>query len=228
MKRESPTKPPAATSVAGQTDAAHEGWTSLGELWRAYGQRVAIAVLIGAIAYLVYVGALTLRRQRAAAASAALAAAKTPEQLQEVISRYGRTPSGPPAMLTLASLRYQAGAYDVALSLYDSFLKSYPAHPMAPAAEVGRLHALEGLGRTAEALEGYARFIANHGDHYLLPLAVFGHARCLSQLNRRAEARTTLEDFLVSGAEEPWKSEAEMMIARLQRQADPGEPVSSP
>ncbi len=214
------------TKASVVTESERAEWI---RLWNEYGRSIVTAVLIAAVVWGAFLAWRWNRQRGHAEASMALAAARLPEQLEEVIRRFGATPSGPPALLELAATRYHQGAYAVALSLYEEFLKKYPTHEMAAAAEIGRLHALEELNRAADALSGYEAFVRLHADHFLAPLAVFGRSRCLLRLDRAVEARAVYEDFLTTQPDEPWRSQAEAALATLERTRRPAElPASTP
>ena len=192
-------------------------WGELARLWRVHGRPLAIGVVIAVLAYGVYRAWRGTRRGAETEASMALLTAQRPEQWEEIVHRFGSTPYGPPALLALASTRYHEGNYAVALSLYEDFLKKHAAHEMAAAAELGRWHAAEELGRRDEALKGFTDFLDAHPGHYLAPLAVFGRARGLARTGRLEEARVVYEDFLATLPEEPWRSQAEMALTALHR-----------
>lgn len=210
---------------AGAAESERAEWI---RLWNEYGRPLATAVLIAAVVYAAFLAWRWNRQRGHAEASMALSAARLPEQLEEVVRRFGATPSGPPALLALASTRYHQGTYDVAQALYEEFLKKYPAHEMVAAAELGRLHAMEELNRLADALDGFEAFLRSHPDHFLTPLAVFGRARCLSRLDRADEARAVYEDFLATQPDELWRSQAETALAALERARRPAEPTAAP
>ncbi len=211
--------PTVKSAPAAPSGAEHEPaeWRELLRLWREHGRAVAV-VLVLILAALVYLQWRAAERRRAAAeGAAALAAAERPEQLEAVARDYTRTPSGPLALLMLASRQYQSGAFEAALTRYEEFLRTHSKHAMAAAAELGRLHALEALGRNEEALNGFIAFADAHPDHYLAPQAVFGRARGLARAGRYDEARVVYEDFIAAHPDSGWRTAAESALADLER-----------
>ena len=150
-------------------------------------------------------------------ASRMLGEARNVEALQAIVTQYGSTPAAQLAMLSIGKAQFDAGDYAAATTTYGNFLARYPKHPMAPVAELGRIHCMEAMGQTAEALSAYTTFATHQASSYLAPLAVFGKARCLEQMGRPEEAKTVYEDFLAAHPNSEWNSDVEDFLKHLDR-----------
>lgn len=208
----------AAPAKSEAKESAHPELQTLLEFWKTHGRAILWGVVFAAAVALLFIWRAQSRSREAAEAAQAFArAGDLPEQLEEIVRRYGGTPTGPAALLALAARRFEMGAPAVALGRYDEFLKKYGGHGMAPVAELGRAHALEALGRTDEALAAFSAFVEKHGDHFLIPQATLGRARCLAQAGRWAEARAALEDFIAAHPGNPWLNRMETALAEVSR-----------
>lgn len=186
-------------------------------LWDTHGRWV----LIGVCAILLAItGTRLIRhrsRARAAAASRQLSAARSPEDLDKILSSYSRTAAAPLALIRLAKAYYNAGDYDVAQNKYIEFTAKFGEHEMVEVAQLGRVHCMEAKGEAAAALAAFAAFAADRPDHYLTPQATLGRARCLEQLGRFDEARVVYEDFVAAGDESRWAAVAEESLKELNK-----------
>ncbi len=215
---------------AGSGDAAAQ---DLSRWLKDYGPSTLLAVVVGLA---VYFGMAWMRHRKAGAAAdaaALLERAGTPEQLQAVVDRYPKTPSGPVAQLALGAQRFAAGEYAAAREAFDAFITRYPRHPSAVAASLNRLQCLEAEGRPEEALAGYRAFAADHPDHYLRPLAWLGQGRCQELGGRLEEARATYEDFIAEHAGSEWTAQAQAALEFVNQQlraarAPAAPPAASP
>ena len=176
---------------------------------------VKLLVMAGVVAVLV-IGVWMYKerkKQSIVVASQILSAAKTPKDLETIVSSHASTPYAPLAMLKLAKNYFNAGDYDRAMAQYAEFKQKYPQHPMADGAELDRVYCVEAKGQTEEALKGFASFAESHTNHFLAPQSMFGQARCLEQLGRHPEARTIYEDFIAAHPDSGWVSKAEELLA---------------
>jgi len=167
---------------------------------------VALALVLGFGAYRNY------KKSTAMRASRMLMGAKTPEQLQQIITEYPSTPTAPLALLALGARYYDSGQYDLARFAYAQFEQKYPEHLMVDVAEFGKAQCLEAEGQLDEAMEAFEAFQSAHPTHYLAPLAIFGKGRCLTQLGRFSEARVEYEDFIAEHPQSGWVPLAESSL----------------
>jgi len=190
------------------------------DLLKRHGTAVGTALLVAAI---ILGGSLWIRKSRARAAQRAsvmYSAAKSVQDLENLLGRYPRSKVAPLALFRLGKMHFDAGSYDMALEQYDAFLQKHGEHLMAPAAEMGRLHCLEARGQYQEAMEGYTRFARERATHFRVPMAVLGRARCAEQLGRPEEARTLYEDFMAQDADGKWTGTLEPLVEGLKRRIE--------
>lgn len=176
---------------------------------------VALAVIA-----VVVLGSMWYRKHqetKRAEAAAMLFTVNSVQDLDNLISRYEGAPAVPLAMLKQAKSYYDTGNYEMAVKRYDELKQKYPTHPLAQAADVGKLHCTEALGQSEQALDGYVKFIEANPKHFLTPQAVFGRARCLIALKRLPEAKVVYEDFIAANPEGSWVRMAEEQLLGLKR-----------
>lgn len=186
--------------------------------------RHAVPVLVGAGLALLILFAFTYYRRHAektrTEALSMLSSVRTVQDLENLVQTYGSSPAAPVALLQLAKTYFDAGNYDISVAKYDEFIRSYPKHELVAAAELGRVHGIEGRGQAADALQAFRRFAADHPGHFLTPQAIFGEARCLEQLGNLEQARTVYEDFIAENPSSPWLSRAEESLDMVRRNSD--------
>lgn len=211
------TTPPAEPTVASATPAAEE-LHRLKDLWTTHGTRATVAlclVLAAGIGWRVYQNRAETRARKA---SEKLLTARTPQELEALVAAYPSTDAEPLALLRLAKLQYNMGNYDVAFTKYSQFLARHPTHPMAKAADMGKIVCSEAKGDWPSARNAYALFIQNNPKHYLLPQALLGKARCLWLTGQLDEARVAFEDFVAAYPEKRWTAVAEEALAAIKKE----------
>jgi len=204
---------PAAQPRPAQSDELH----LLKNLIREYGPSVGVAVavvLVAAIGIGIYRSQTRSSREQAAMM---LANARSAQELETVAAQHASTPTAPLALLKLARAYFEGGNYDLALAKYDEFKRQHATHPLALAADVGRLHCQEAKGLTQEAMQGFAAFVKEHPKHFLAPQAIFGQARCLEALGKPDEAKAIYEDFIAANPKSGWVPRAEELLEQVKR-----------
>jgi hypothetical protein len=131
-----------------------------------------------------------------------LMTSQTPNDLMAVTTEYPDSQAAPLAMMKLAKSQFDQGSFEEALKNYEQFSLLYADHELSEGAVLGRLHCLEAMGRTEDALKGFEEF--QKGPHFLTPQAVIAQARCLRTLNRPDDARVVYEDFITANPSSPW------------------------
>ena len=192
----------------------HEVTEVLGFLTR-YGKLIGIGVLAAAVTVIVSLGGANYKASRLVKAEQMLTTAKTPQQLDEVVTQYGSTPSAPVALLDMAKTLFNMGDYAQARAQYERFLKKYGKHDMRPMAELGLIYCTEADGDFNGAAAQFAEFAKKHSNSYLHPTAILSVARCMEQAGRKDEARVVLEDFLTQNAGTAWAGTAETALKEL-------------
>ncbi len=167
-------------------------------------------VVAGLILAAVVVVAVSIYRHKSAAnrerAFTQLAVASSTSQLNEIQSQFPGSKAAELASFMVARTQFDAGLYPEADQAYADFLKKYPTHFMAPAAQLGRIHCREASGQPEAALPEYRQFTAANPSHTALGLvARLGEARCLRQINQQRDAIAIYENLLLEFPESDWK-----------------------
>jgi len=192
----------------------HEVKEVVGFLKR-YGKMIGTGVLAAAVTV---VAARVYANHKAAKLTEAeqrLMNAQTPQQLEEVVTKYSSTPTAPVALLDLAKTYFNLGETAQARAQYQRFLKKYSKHEMRPVAELGLIYCTEADGDFTGAAAQFAEFAKKHSSSYLHPVAVLSIARCMEQAGQIAEARIVLEDFLAENGGTSWSGVAESSLKQL-------------
>ena len=144
----------------------------------------------------------------------ALAAANEILQLEAVIKNYGGTMPAADAMLLVAAASQKAGKLDESTVAFQSFLASFPAHPLAGGALLGIGQNQDAAGNSKDAMATYQQVIEKYPKSYAAPFAGYVQAEILLRDFRRDEAKVVL-DSLVS--QFPDSSIARLAAAQLSR-----------
>ncbi|NOU36587.1 MAG: tetratricopeptide repeat protein [Kiritimatiellaceae bacterium] len=180
-----------------------------------YGKLIGTGLLAAIIAVIASRGFANYKASNLAKAEQMLMSARTPQQLEEVVSKYGSTPTGPIALLNLAKLFFNSGDPAQARVQYERFLKKYNNHDLRPVAELGLAYCTEADGNFAGAAAQFSEFAKKHSTSYLHPIAILSVARCMEQAGQISDARIVLEDFLAENAGTSWASSAENALKQL-------------
>jgi predicted negative regulator of RcsB-dependent stress response len=158
-------------------------------------------ILLGALAVVVIVGgglAWYVRSTLTAKdAIAALADAKDIPQLETLIKTYGRTMPAADAILLVAAQNQQAGKFEESTAAFQSFLKSFPDHPLAGGALLGIGQNQDATGKPDEAMATYQQVVEQYPKSYAAPFAGYVQAEILLRTFQRDKAKVVL-DSLVS------------------------------
>lgn len=204
-----------------------------------------VAVVLAVCGLAVY---LWGRAERSAdTAAIALPASETADAFLRVADL--GTDAAPLARLDLARAYYSAGDFEEALKVYDAALDALSGEPaLRDIAVVGRVCALEALGRTDEALAAVAEaepaIIGTEPVHYLAGELILAKARLLCAKGDKPAAKAALA--LLTGAAETdilgrYKGRAERIVRIIDAytgekglfelagaSATPGTPVAEP
>lgn len=180
-----------------------------------YGKLIGAGILAAAVTVAASQGYAHHKASRLAKAEQLLMEARTPEQLEEVLNKYGSTPAAPVALLSLAKTFYNNGDYSQARAQYDRFLKKHKKHDLRSSAELGLAYCTEADGDFNGAAAQFAAFAERNNGSYLQPIALLSVARCMEQAGRIDEARIVLEDFLAENGNSPWFGSAESALKSL-------------
>jgi tetratricopeptide (TPR) repeat protein len=218
---ESPVQQGEVRQVSAAPSELHEAWDAI--------QHYALPVLVAVGVAIALALGIVLFRNRAESgqqdAMALLTSARSFDDLDRVVSDYESSSAAPLALLKLGQAHYASGNYTMATEKYDAFIARHATHPLATAAEIGKLQCLEAQGRLQEALAGYQSFASSHAGHFLYGEAIFGQGRCLEQLGRFTDARVLYEQFITANPESAWLERAEDVLAQVNAIIARGGPV---
>jgi predicted negative regulator of RcsB-dependent stress response len=180
-----------------------------------YGKLIGTGVLAAAVTVVASRVYANHKAAKLTEAEQRLMNAQTPQQLEEVVTKYSSTPTAPVALLDLAKTYFNLGETAQARAQYQRFLKKYNKHEMRPMAELGLIYCTEADGDFTGAAAQFAEFAKKHSSSYLNPVAVLSIARCMEQAGQIAEARIVLEDFLAQNGGTSWSGVAESSLKQL-------------
>jgi tetratricopeptide (TPR) repeat protein len=151
------------------------------------GLAAVIAIVVSVL------GVIAANRTSEEASKALLAGATSDTALNEVISKYPKSPAAADAMLLLAASLRDAGKLEDSDALYSRFAETYPRSPLAVSAQIGRASNARVAGKTADAMNAYQQASAGFPQSYGAPFALFSQARLLAQQGKMEEAQRALQ-----------------------------------
>jgi TolA-binding protein len=197
------------------------------DLLREYGQPILIGVTLAVVVFLGLAVYRNFKQSNEQKASQMLFNARSADELQQIATQYSGTKAAPLALLSAASMAFEASQYESAQRIFTQFQQRYPQHELSPSAELGLAQCLEALGQTAAAEEAFKAFTKAHPNHFLTPMATLGLARCYEQAGKFDEAKAVYEDFIAANPDSPWASQAESGLKFLEQSRKTG-PVVLP
>jgi tetratricopeptide (TPR) repeat protein len=165
--------------------------------WDRYHKIILILVgflLLGGVGFGVY---QFEQSQHTAAAEAALASAKSQDDLRQVANAYHGTVAAGDALLLLAGEQRGDKKYDDAIQTLQEFLDNYPTHPLIAGGDLSYAETLEAQGRLDDAIAKYEEVNAKYPDSFAAPLAVMAQANVLKEQGKTADASQLYDNFIV-------------------------------
>lgn len=118
------------------------------------------------------------------------------EEFDKLIRKYGRTKMATLAIPQLASLAYDQGNYDEAISLYQMYLKREKSGSIyASMAHFGLAAVYEAKGDYQSAIS-HLKKIVDEGHDFLREEALFSLGRVYALSGQREMSRETFKDFI--------------------------------
>lgn len=154
---------------------------------------------------LITLGVIISNRSSEEASETLLSSATNDTGLNEVISKYPKTPASAAAMLLLAASLRNAGKLDESDALYSRFAETYPKSSLAVSALLGRASNARIAGKTEVALNSYQQASAGFPQSYGAPFALFSQARLLAQQGKMEEASRAIQAL---GSQYPYSASA--------------------
>ena len=164
--------------------------------WKKEGRSWLTALAVAGAAVAAFYGVKAWMQSKQAAASAALAAASSVDELETAVAQHGSSKAGGLMRLRLAKAYYDAGRFQEAHDLYSGLAGSAP-EGFGDVVKLGLAFSLEGLKKYAEAENGFRQYAADEANatSYLLLTAKLGAARCKAQGGDKEGAIKELEEI---------------------------------
>lgn len=184
-------------------------------LWTRYK----MPIIAGILAVLLIAGGVGAYRfysaRKQAAAAAALAQAKSPDEYRRVIADYPSSGAAASAYLLSATQLHDKQQFAEANGLLEQFVNEFPEHQLVSTAQMAMAGNLGALGKTDEALTMYRRTAADHPTSYNAPLAMLAQVPLLKQKGQIDEARRVCETLLTQYRESFAAQEAAQLLRTL-------------
>src|ERR1041384_7616940 len=176
--------------------------------WERFKAQIAAVLVLALLGIVGFAGYTLYSQRREAAASAALADAKTVPDLRGVIERYGNTRAAANAYLLLADSQRNEKKFAEANATLQVFTDKYPKHELVTTARLAMAANLESMDKPDEALALYQRTAASYPNSFNAPLALLSQIHLLRAKNKVEEGRIVCEKILTDYRESYWASEA--------------------
>ena len=186
---------------------------------------VALVLLLGGLGY---GGYQLYNAQQANRAMALLTAARSPEQYQQVISRYPGSGPAASAFLLLATEQRAKKNYTEANATLHKFIDQFPKHELITTAWMGVAANLESLGKNEEALSTYQRLATEYPQSFNAPLALLAQVPLLKAKNRNDDARRVCETIISQYRDSILANEAMRELISLPKPAAIPAPTIAP
>jgi tetratricopeptide (TPR) repeat protein len=183
--------------------------------WERFKQPIIAALTVVLVAAIAFTGYRFYSDRRAAAASGALAAAKTAQEYQQVIDGYSNTPAAADAYIFLAQAQRKEKKFAEANKTLESFMAKYPQHELVSTAKLAMAANLESMGKTDEALALYQQIASAYPNNYAAPIAMLSQVYILKAKNRNEDARRICDTMLTQYRTSFWASEAMQQLRLL-------------
>ena len=178
------------------------------EWWEKDGKEYVTGLLIAAVLVGGWYGWKHHRASVQNAAADAVASAYTVEEMEDAVSRFGKTPTGGALRLRLAKGYFDAGRYEEALAAYDAAAADAP-DGFADVPAVGRAQCLEAMSKFDEAQKAFDAFAEANPSNYLALTARLGAARCIAQAGDRKKALARIDAIRAASKDD------DMAVARI-------------
>ena len=178
------------------------------EWWEKDGKEYVIGLLIAAVLVGGWYGWKHHRASVRNSASDALTSAYTVEEMEDAVSKYGKTSTGGALRLRLAKGYFDAGRYEEALAAYEA-VAANALDGFADVPTVGKAQCLEALSKFDEAQKAFDTFAEANPSNYLALTAQIGAVRCIAQAGDKKKALARI------GAIRAANKDNEIALARI-------------
>ena len=172
-----------------------------------FWQKNRTAILFGGAVILAVAAALVIwlfsQHSARRAAEALFAEAQDPVAWREVIAKYPDSVPAADAYFLLADSLRSQGKLEQSSELYEKFLTTFRAHPLAEGARLGLAENLVVAGKTNEALMALREVQARGSASYAAPFAALLEGRILVRMGKLDEARKVLANVVSTYPQSP-------------------------
>ena len=184
-----------------------------------FWQKNRSAILIGGAILLAIAAALVIwlfsQHSARRAAETLFAEAQDSGAWRALIAKYPNSIPAANAYFLLAdSLRAQ-GEVDESSALYEKFLTTFPAHPLAGGARLGLAENLAVAGKTDESLVALREVQTKGSAGYAAPFAALLEGRILVRMGKLEEARKVLANLVAAYPQSPARRAAAAQLDAL-------------
>ena len=162
------------------------------EWWEKDGKQIVLTLVVFLAAFGAWKYWQMHQAQVKAAASDALVASFTTDELEASVAKYGDKAAGGALKIRLAKSYFDGGRYEEALAQYEALDGKAP-DGFAEIPVVGKAQCLEALGKYDEAQKAFEAFAEANPKSPFALTARLGAARCLCQAGDKAKALSCLE-----------------------------------
>ncbi len=190
-------------------------------------KKLLIGAAVVAVAIAVYSIYQWHRNEAEAQANAALYKIQTPasqterpggpgaQAFLEVATTHSGTSAGAQASLLAAEALFRESKFSEASTQFESFLRTYPEHPLAPTAAFGIAACFDAMDKATEALAAYQDLVTRFAGSVVASQAKLGLARIYETKGDHAQALRIYEELARPAAASAWGSEASARRERL-------------
>jgi outer membrane protein assembly factor BamD (BamD/ComL family) len=132
-----------------------------------------------------------------------------------VATSHSGTSAGAQALLMGGAGLFRENKFADAKTQFESFLRTYPEHPMAPTAAFGVAASLDAMDKTNEALTAYQDVVSRYPGSAVATQAKLGLARLYEAKNDFTQAFRIYEELSRPTAFSAWSPEAAARRDRL-------------
>lgn len=200
--------------------------------WERY--RLAILLLVAAAVIAVVAGIFWMinRHNTQLEAEAVFAQAGSPEEWEQVLTKYPGSPQAANALLLLAEAQREAGNLDASTQSFQDFLVKFPKNSLAGEASLGLAGNLDLEGKSKEAITVLKEIQAEQSDSYVAAYAALLEGRLAIREGRLEDARKVFSALVTNYPQSPIArlagAQVDELIPFLPAQTESAVPATTP
>jgi predicted negative regulator of RcsB-dependent stress response len=176
--------------------------------WYKFKTQIVALIFLVVLAIVAFGAYKLYSDRRDSAAAAALAAAKTPQDYEQVMARYPNAPAGASASLFLADAQRNQRKFTESNATLQAFIDKHPKHELVSTAALAVAANLEAMGKVDEALAQYQQVAKDYAQTFAAPLALISEVPILKAKNKTEEARVVYETIISQYGNSLWAMQA--------------------